>query len=247
MGAPLVLIATGGAAWLPKSGAWLVTVKNTIGVWLLGLAIGLLSRVIPGQATLLLIGLLSGGVALFLGTLEFTSKNTRGRFTQLLGLLLLVYAVACWFGALSGQSDPLRPLGASGSSGNVSHVPTASQWQTVSSASELERILAQAKSNGQPLLVDWYADWCISCKVIEHEVLPDPQVVSQLRGFRLIRFDVTESDPQQRALLDRYKLFGPPALLFFGKDGNELENARVVGEIDVEGFLEHLSRANDQI
>lgn len=249
MGAPLVVVATGGAAWLPKSGPWLVTVKNAIGVLLLGLAIGLLSRVIPGQATLVLIGLLWAGVALFLGALEFTQKTTRARLAQLLGLFLLVYALSCWYGAFSGQTDPLRPLGRTQTTQMASESdgkPTE-QWQTVTQPTELDRILAQAKETAQPVLVDWYADWCISCKVIEHEVLPDPEIVSQLRGFRLIRFDMTDSTPQQRALLDRYKLFGPPALLFFGKDGNELTNARVVGEIDVEGFSERLSRANDQI
>ncbi|QKF51165.1 protein-disulfide reductase DsbD [Pseudomonas graminis] len=247
MGAPLVLVATGGAAWLPKSGPWLVSVKNAIGVLLLALSIGLLSRVIPGQATLLLIGLLGAGVAIFLGALEFGEKTTRARLAQLLGLFLLVYALACWYGALSGQTDPLRPLGQSRIISASAAPASESRWQTVTQASELDRILAESKSAGQPVLVDWYADWCISCKVIEHEVLPDPKVVSQLGGFRLIRFDMTDSDAEQRALLDRYKLFGPPALLFFGKNGNELGNARVVGEIDVDAFAERLSRANDQI
>lgn len=247
MGAPLVLVATGGAAWLPKSGPWLVSVKNAIGVLLLALSIGLLSRVIPGQATLLLIGLLGAGVAIFLGALEFGEKTTRARLAQLLGLFLLVYALACWYGALSGQTDPLRPLGQSRIISASAPPASEGRWQTVTQASELDRILAESKSAGQPVLVDWYADWCISCKVIEHEVLPDPKAVSQLGGFRLIRFDMTDSNAEQRALLDRYKLFGPPALLFFGKNGNELGNARVVGEIDVEAFAERLSRANDQI
>jgi thiol:disulfide interchange protein DsbD len=249
MGAPLVLVATGGAAWLPKSGAWLVTVKNAIGVLLLALAIGLLSRVIPGPATLLLVGLLSAGVALFLGALEFTVKTTRQRLAQLLGLFLLVYALACWHGALSGQSDPLRPLGRPQPALNAGPATnaTASQWQTVTTAAQLDQALTDARSAGKPLLLDFYADWCISCKVIEHEVLPDPNIVDQLKGYRLIRFDMTDSNDEQRAKLDHYKLFGPPALLFFGKDGNELTNVRVVGEIDVEGFAERLSRANDQI
>lgn len=247
MGAPLVLVATGGAAWLPKSGPWLVAVKNAIGVLLLALAIGLLSRVIPGQATLLLIGLLGAGVAIFLGALEFGEKTTRGRLAQLLGLFLLVYAFASWYGALSGETDPLRPLGQSRIISGSAQPTPESRWQTVTQPSELDRILEDSKRAGQPVLVDWYADWCISCKVIEHEVLPDSKIVSQLGAFRLIRFDMTDSNPEQRALLDRYKLFGPPALLFFGKNGNELETVRVVGEIDVEGFAERLSRANDQI
>lgn len=249
MGAPLLLIATGGATWLPKSGPWLVTVKNAIGVLLLGLAIALLSRVLPGQITLLLIGLLAAGVALFLGTLEFGPKNTRQRLAQLLGLFLLVYALTCWFGAWSGQTDPTRPLGRpqSALSSNGAASTKTSDWQTITSAAELDRVLSEAKNAGQPLMLDWYADWCISCKVIEHEVLPDPGVTEQFKGYRLIRFDMTDSNAEQRALLDRYKLFGPPALLIFGKNGVELSDVRVVGEIDAKGLVERLIRANDQI
>jgi thiol:disulfide interchange protein DsbD len=248
MGAPLVLVATGGAAWLPKSGPWLVTVKNAIGVLLLGLAIGMLSRVIPGPVTLLLIGLLAAGVALFLGTLELTAKSARQRLSQLLGLFLLVYALACWYGAFSGQGDPLRPLGRAKPVLNAAApVAETSQWQTVTTSAQLDQALSESKEAGLPLLLDFYADWCISCKVIEHEVLPDPKIVDQLEGYRLIRFDMTDSNDEQRATLDHYKLFGPPALLFFGKDGNELKNVRVVGEIDVDGFAERLSGANDQI
>ncbi|UXZ97106.1 protein-disulfide reductase DsbD [Pseudomonas phytophila] len=249
MGAPLLLVATGGATWLPKSGPWLVTVKNAIGVLLLGLAIALLSRVLPGQITLLLTGLLAAGVALFLGTLEFGPKSTRQRLAQLLGLFLLVYALTCWFGAWSGQTDPTRPLGRPQAtlSNNGPVTANTSDWQTITSPAELDRVLSEAKNAGQPLLLDWYADWCISCKVIEHEVLPDPDVIAQLEGYRLIRFDMTESNAEQRALLDRYKLFGPPALLIFGKNGEERSDVRVVGEIDAKGLVERLIRANDQI
>lgn len=129
MGAPLLLVATGGAAWLPRSGPWMNTVKNAIGVLLLGLAIGLLSRVLPGPLTLLLIGLLAAGVALFLGALEFVVKPARERLAQLLGLVLLVYALACWYGALSGQGDPLRPLPPPNVAGSAA-VAKADAWQT---------------------------------------------------------------------------------------------------------------------
>ncbi|OAI94627.1 protein-disulfide reductase DsbD [Pseudomonas putida] len=241
MGAPLLLVATGGAAWLPKSGPWLVTVKNAIGVLLLGLAIGLLSRVLPGQVTLLLVGLLAAGVALFLGALEFGYKAPRQRLAQLLGLFLLVYAVACWYGALSGQSDPLRPLPAAGNAGVASQVKSDT-WQTIDSPAELDRVLAEAKAAGQPLVLDWYADWCISCKVIEREVLNAPNVLPLLGEYRLVRFDITRSSAEQRALLDRYQLFGPPALLFFAANGSENTAARVVGETNAGEFAEHLQR-----
>ncbi|VVO55144.1 Thiol:disulfide interchange protein DsbD [Pseudomonas fluorescens] len=247
MGAPLVLVATGGAAWLPKSGPWLIYVKNAIGVLLLGLAIGLLSRVLPGQITLLLIGLLAGGVGLFMGALEFVYKPPRKRLGQLLGMFLLFYALACWYGAFSGQTDLLNPIGQPRLVTNTEQAQGSSAWQTISTPAELDRVLAQAKASGIPLLLDWYADWCISCKVIEHQVLNDATVMERLKGYRLTRFDITESNAEQRALLDRYKLFGPPALMFFGKDGTEQADVRVIGEISAADFAERVKKANDRI
>lgn len=244
MGAPLLLVATGGAAWLPKSGPWLVTVKNAIGVLLLGLAIGLLSRVLPGPLTLLLIGLLAAGVALFLGALEFGVKTTGQRLAQLLGLLLLAYALACWYGAFSGQADPLRPLPAPASPPSAAPV---SAWQTVNTPAALDGLLAEARAAGQPLLLDWYADWCISCKVIEHDVLGDPAVQAQLQGYSLVRFDITESNAEQRALLDRYQLFGPPGFLVFAANGSEKTDSRVIGEVKAGEFAEHLARIRSEV
>lgn len=248
MGAPLLLVATGGAAWLPKSGPWLNTVKNAIGVLLLGLAIGLLSRVLPGPLTLLLVGLLAAGVALFLGALEFVIKTPRQRLAQLLGLALLVYALACWYGALNGQGDPLRPLPAPTlAAGGTSPAATADAWQTITTPAALDAALAQAKAAGQPVLLDWYADWCISCKVIEHEVLNAPQVQSQLSAFTLLRFDITESNAEQRTLLDRYQLFGPPALLFFAPNGSEMTTDRVIGEINAGDFAGVVTRVRGKL
>ncbi|KAF1310389.1 protein-disulfide reductase DsbD [Pseudomonas sp. SG-MS2] len=248
MGAPLLLVATGGAAWLPKSGPWLNTVKNAIGVLLLGLAIGLLSRVLPGPATLLLVGFLSVGVAVFLGALEFVVKAPRQRLAQLLGLALLVYGLACWYGALNGQGDPLRPLPAPAPT-TVGSGPSASvdAWQTVTTPAALDAALADAKAAGQPVLLDWYADWCISCKVIEHEVLNAAQVQPQLGAFKLLRFDITESNAEQRTLLDRYQLFGPPALLFFAANGSEMTTDRVIGEINAAEFAGVLARVRGKL
>ncbi|WP_191485831.1 protein-disulfide reductase DsbD [Pseudomonas sp. FEN] len=246
MGAPLLLIATGGAAWLPRSGPWLVTVKNAIGVLLLGVALFMLSRILPGQITLLLVGLLAAGVALFLGALEFVTKTVRQRLAQLLGLFLLAYALSCWYGAFSGQADPLNPIGHA-QSPQAGTKPQSARWQTISTPAELDAVLAEARGAGQPLLLDWYADWCISCKVIEHEVLNEANVVEKLKGYRLVRFDITASNTEQRALLDRYKLFGPPALMFFARNGGEVADLRVIGEINAVDFAERVAKVNDQI
>ncbi|AHL76650.1 thiol:disulfide interchange protein [Stutzerimonas stutzeri] len=243
MGAPLILFATGGGALLPKSGPWMVSVRNTFGVLLLAVAVWMLERVLPGPMSLALWGLLAAGTAVFLGTLEFSAKTPWQKLAQLLGLALLVYALAAWVGALQGGSDPLRPLPRTPSIVDGSVTRATEGWHTVSTPAELDFQLDAARAAGQPLMLDWYADWCISCKVIEREVFADPQIVPRLADYRLIRFDITDSNPEQRALLDRYKLFGPPAILFFGRDGTELAEVRVVGEIDARQFAERLNRA----
>ncbi|WP_213879636.1 protein-disulfide reductase DsbD [Pseudomonas sp. dw_358] len=248
MGAPLLLVGTGGAALLPKSGPWLVGVKNAIGVLLLALAVGLLSRVLPGPVTLLLLGVIGVGVGVFLGALEFTPKSSRQRLAQLLGLLALFYGLACWYGAWSGNSDPFKPLAAAHLApiASTGAGAEAGAWQTITRDDQLQTVFAEAKAANQPLLLDWYADWCISCKVIEHEVLPDPQVRSLLKGYRLVKLDLTQSNTEQRALLDRYKLFGPPALMVFAGNGSEVEGSRVIGEINAVDFASKLTSANRQ-
>lgn len=245
MGTPLIVFGAGGGALLPKAGTWMVTVRNAFGVLLLAVSVWLLERVLPGSLSLALWGLLAGGVAVFLGALEFGPKTHRQKLSQIVGLALLVYALAVWVGALQGASDPLKPLGQLQAGASQSSAKSGA-WQTLSSPAELDAALAEAKAGGQPLLLDWYADWCISCKVIEREVLQNAEVVDALAGYRLVRFDITASTAQQRALLDRYQLFGPPALMLFDAQGVEQHEQRVVGEIDAKGFLARLRDANDQ-
>jgi thiol:disulfide interchange protein DsbD len=235
MGAPLVLFAVGGGALLPKSGTWMMAV-----------AIWLLERVVPGPVSLALWGLLAAGVALWLGVLELTPKTHHQKFAQLLGLPLLVYALVAWVGALQGQDDPLRPLGRMPTDTVQASTVQRGNWQTITTPAELDAALLSAKNNGQPLLLDWYADWCISCKVIEREVLTAPEVGRLLGDYQLVRFDITASNPAQRALLDRYQLFGPPAILLFDGKGDEWRDLRVVGEVDAATFAARLSTARER-
>ena len=242
MGTPLVLFAVGGGALLPKTGTWMVTVRNAFGVLLLAVSVWLLERVLPGSLSLALWGLLAGGVAIFLGAMEFGPKTHRQKLGQIAGLALLVYALAAWVGALQGASDPLKPLGQLQAGTNAASAKSGA-WQTLTSPAELDAALAEAKAAGQPLLLDWYADWCISCKVIEREVFGSVEVGSRLADWRLVRFDITASNAAQRALLDRYQLFGPPAIQLFAGNGDEWRDLRVVGEIKAAGFAERLEQA----
>lgn len=245
MGTPLVLFATGGGALLPKAGSWMVTVRNTFGVLLLGVAIWLLERVLPGPVVVALWGLLAAGVAIFIGTLEFTPKTPTRKLAQLFGIVLLVYAIAAGFGALKGATDPLRPLAVYATGGSTQQA-VEGRWHTFTDSQALDAALADAARSGQPVLLDWYADWCISCKVIEHEVLNNPDVQAQLTDYRLFRIDVTDGTADQRNLLNRYSLFGPPVIQLFDRFGEELLDLRVVGEIKADAFLLRLNRANAQ-
>lgn len=244
MGVPMIVLASGGNALLPKAGQWMLAVRNAFGVLLLGVAIWLLERLLPAQVSLVLWGCLAGGTALSLGTLDFSAKNAQQRLAQLVGLLLLTYALAAWWGAFKGNSDPLRPLNAVAVTTNTSNNESA--WHTVTSSEALDNVLKAAQNDGKPTLVDWYADWCISCKVLEREVLNAPEVLAQLNGWQLVRFDITASTPEQRALLDRYQLFGPPVLQLFARDGHELDALRSVGEVDASTLAQRLAQANAQ-
>lgn len=253
MGAPLVLFASGGGSLLPKSGAWMLAVRNSFGVLLLAVALWLLDRVLPGSISLLLWGALAAGVAIWLGTLEFTRKSNPQKLAQLLGLALLTYALAAWLGALQGQSDPLQPLAQTnlpGSPSALNGTPNspAQSWQTISHVENLHKHMQEAQQAGQPVIVDWYADWCISCKVIERNVLQNPEVrqLFQQGNYRLLRLDITANTPEHRALLNQYQLFGPPIIQFFQANGNELESLRVVGEVTAVDFIERLTQATAQ-
>lgn len=253
MGAPLVLFASGGGSLLPKSGAWMLAVRNSFGVLLLAVALWLLDRVLPGSISLLLWGALAAGVAIWLGTLEFTRKSNPQKLAQLLGLALLTYALAAWLGALQGQSDPLQPLAQTnlpGSPSALNGTPNspAQSWQTISHVENLHKHMQEAQQAGQLVIVDWYADWCISCKVIERNVLQNPEVrqLFQQGNYRLLRLDITANTPEHRALLNQYQLFGPPIIQFFQANGNELESLRVVGEVTAVDFIERLTQATAQ-
>src|SRR5690606_10134704 len=185
----------------------------------------------------------ASGDALGGGLQLFALRLGMGAPLVLFGLALLVYGLSAWVGALQGESDPLRPLGSLDAQATTSPAP-GTGWQTLETPAALDAALRAAKNAGQPLLLDWYADWCISCKVIEREVLEAPEVREQLAGYQLVRFDITRSDAAQRAVLDRYQLFGPPALQLFAPTGEEWQELRTVGETDAARFAERLREAN---
>ncbi|WP_172116520.1 protein-disulfide reductase DsbD [Halomonas hibernica] len=238
MGLPLLLVGTLGVTLLPRTGAWMNGVKTGFGLLLLGVAIWMIERLVAGPVGLLLWAALAIGSALALGALRLNPPLGWSRARQTLGLMLLAWGVALVLGAAQGNNNPLQPL-------RFSHSATATQetaldFVTVDSLDELRSALAQADSAHQPAFVHFTADWCISCKVMEREVYPDPRVIEALEGFTLIAVDVTDTTPESRQLLNQYQLFGPPSLLFFDQ-GTEIRPARIQGEVTANVLAEHLS------
>jgi thiol:disulfide interchange protein DsbD len=244
MGVPLIVIGASGGHLLPRAGAWMNAVKAVFGVGLLAVAIWLLERVVPGPVTLALWAALAVGSGIYLGALDFTPRQGWGQLWKAGGTLGLVYGILLLIGAATGAEDPLRPLerfaaaGGGGPAAKSEHEELV--WHPVSNLRELETELARARSEGRPAMLDLYADWCISCKVMERSVFPRPEVASRLAQFRLLRADVTENDAEDKELMGAYGLFGPPSLVFFAGDNGELTEVRVQGEVGADFLASHL-------
>ncbi|WP_457808182.1 protein-disulfide reductase DsbD [Kushneria sp. EE4] len=226
MGLPLILVATLGAGWLPRSGPWMEGIRGLFAVALAGVALWLLERLLPTTLSLALWGGLAVLTGIGMGALSRSGQTLWSRLRQALALIVMLWGVLCLIGAAMGHDDPWAPL-ADGGAASTDRSNTSLDMTTVTSRQALDRLVDNAE---RPVMVDVYADWCISCRRFERDVLHDPDIREQLQGLELVRLDVTDNDAQARALLKRYNLFGPPALLFFG-NGQEMRAQRTQGEI----------------
>ena len=246
MGVPLLVIGSSGAHLLPRAGAWMNNVKAVFGVLLLGVAVWMLERVVPAQTTLLLWSVLAIGAGVYLGALDLSPRQGWGQLWKATGAFTFIYGVLLLIGAASGASDPLAPLSAVAQvtpSRDASEVRTNEvQWKRVRGVAALEAELAAAEQAGKPVALDFYADWCIACKVMARNVFSEPAVAAQLGRFQLLQADVTSNDPLDQELLHHFGLFGPPSMLFFGLDGREISALRMQGEMDRDAFERHLGR-----
>lgn len=242
MGLPLIAVGTSAGALLPRAGPWMKRVQQFFGVIFLGVAVWFLERILPGPVTLLLWAALLLGTAVSLGALARTERSAPAatRLGQALGLACLIYGAVLIVGAGAGARDPLAPLapfagGGVDAGSDLAFVP-------VKSVADVERRLAEAVD--RPVVLDFYADWCVECKHLERETFTTPAVSRRLADMTLLRADVTANDDTDRALLASYGLYGPPAVLFF-RDGVEVREQRLVGFAgprDFEVILETLVR-----
>jgi thioredoxin:protein disulfide reductase len=240
MGVPLVLVGVSGGLLLPKAGAWMGAVKRFFGVLLLGVAVWIVTPVIPVSVQMLLWAALLVGSGVFLGALESLGGNASGweRLGKAAGLLALVAGAAQVVGAFSGARDPLRPL--AGVFAASQEAPP--RFESVTTTSDLN---ARLKMAGKVALLDFYADWCVSCKEMERFTFSDPKVKARLGQMVLLRVDVTANTPDDKALLKRFRLFGPPGIVFFDANGREIEGVRVIGYQAPDKFMQSLDTAAD--
>jgi thioredoxin:protein disulfide reductase len=241
MGVPLLLIGSSAGVLLPRAGAWMEAVKQFFGVMLLALAIWIIQPLLPVSVEMLLWAALLIFSAIYLRALDALPHNAGGwhKLLKGAGLFALLLGAAYLVGALSGAKDILRPLG------NVGHAETLAtaslQFSRVRDSADLDQRIAAA--HGQTVMLDFYADWCISCKEMERYTFPDNAVSARLKPVMLLRADVTANSEADKSLLKRFGLFGPPGILFFDAQGKELVDARVVGYQDAPQFLKSLQHA----
>ena len=247
MGAPLLLVGAAQGKFLPKAGPWMVAVRNSFGFMMLGLAIWMLSRILPGNVTMLLWAVLVFMAGVFMGGLTTLTRESTGpqKLGKGFGFLAIVYGIVLLLGGLSGGSNPLQPLAAvsMGGGASVAEEAHALPFQRIKTVADLDKELQRASSQGKTAFLDFYADWCVSCKEMEAYTFTDGAVQAELSNTVWIQADVTANDEQDQELLKRFGVFGPPTIIFFGADGQQRHGYEVVGYMPADEFTAHLRQA----
>jgi len=249
MGAPLVAIGTGAGKLLPRAGQWMDAVKAVFGVMLLAVAIWMLERILPPMVSMLLWSALLIVSAVYMGAWTILPADAGGwrKLWKGGGLMLFVYGALLLIGAAGGGTDPLKPLDAFTSrlvQGAVSVEQTRTAFATIKTLDDLQRELAAAAAKHQPAMLDFYADWCVSCKEMDKYTFETPQVRQALSQFRLLRADVTANDAADKALLKHFELVGPPGIIFYDRSGAEHPELRLVGFKPADEFIAHIRSLN---
>lgn len=247
MGAPLIAYGTLAGRILPRAGGWMDAIQRLLGVVMLAYAVWLLSRILPPPATLALYGLVGIVAAVFLGAFDRLSPEigVGRRFGKSIGVAAMVWALALLVGAAAGGRDPLSPLAglSPGAAPGAATPAPGPAYHSIHSVTGLHKALAVAAAAHRPVIVDFYADWCTSCLEMEHTTFRDKMVRAALARMQVLRADITADTPADRALLEHFGLYGPPAYLFYDARGQALESDTVVGYEGADAFMSHLRRA----
>ncbi len=245
MGVPLLLVGTSAGKLLPKAGPWMNAIKIFFGILLLGVAVWMLERILPGAVVLALWAALAFIITVYLGALE-PLGDTAGparRLGKSAGAMAGAYGLILLAGAATGGSDPLRPLNHIAVGGAGGQVAERLEFRSIKTVADLERELASAAASNQPVMLDFTADWCVSCKEMERNTFPHPEVQAALTGAILLKADVTANDSDDQALLRHFGIFGPPTIAFFDRSGEERAGYRLVGYVAARPFAEHARTA----
>ncbi|MBU1191568.1 MAG: protein-disulfide reductase DsbD [Gammaproteobacteria bacterium] len=247
MGTPLLAIGTGAGKLLPRAGGWMNAVKAVFGVLLLAVAIWMLERILPAAVSMTLWAALLITSAVYMGALEKLDVDATGwhKLWKGVGLILLVQGVLVLAGVAAGSNDVLQPLRGAALTGNASttQAATSLDFQRIKSVDDLNQAITQANRQGKTVMLDFYADWCTECHRMEKNTFRNADVLNALGNAVALQADVTANDDTDKALLQHFKLIGPPAILFFDNNGQELGRHRVVGYMDPETFSAHVQRA----
>ncbi len=254
MSVPLLLLGVSAGTLLPRAGAWMESVKTVFGMMLLAVALWLVQPVLPASVLLFLVGMWLALGAAFLGAFDTlnATASVLHRSLKGFGLVMALVAATELVGALAGAHNALAPLqpftvarvnGATGTDAQRLASTDAAEVAFKKVSNEAELASALQAADGKPVILDFYADWCVACKEMAHFTLADPQVQARLNNAVLLQADVTANEAHHKSLMKRFGLFGPPGILFFDGKGHERENARVIGFQKVDAFLESLSRA----
>jgi thiol:disulfide interchange protein DsbD len=251
MGAPLLAVGAAQGKLLPQAGPWMVAVKNAFGFMMLGLAVWMMSRVLPGEITLALYGILVFMAGVYMGGLTTLTPESTGmhKFGKGAGLLAVIYGAVLLVGSLAGSNSMLRPLeafnvGGGGADGSlVAAQHRGLEFERIKTVGDLDAALMQASANGKTAMLDFYADWCVSCIEMEEFTFTDADVQNALANTVLLQADVTANDEEDQALLNRFGVFGPPTIIFFGDDGMQRQGYEVVGYMKAKDFANHVRMA----
>jgi thiol:disulfide interchange protein DsbD len=240
MGMPLLLVGLGAGKFMPKPGGWMTAVSKTFGIIMLGLAIFMISRILPESVTLILWALLFMGTALYMGVFDpSTTMYGAKKLLQLLAMVSLLYGAALFIGGISGATSLLRPFESFTQSRGLGQVPQSFDLN-IHKGYSVARLIREVEASEKPVVVDFGKKACTACTELEEITFPDPKVAKLLQKFTFIKIDLSDNTPEDQALLQKFELFGTPNIIFFDQKNHYLSEKSLTGFISPEDFANHL-------